>query len=394
MRNPLVRLFALLMALALVAAACGGSSSDDASADADTDADAETDADADADADESAGVDLSGVCPANVVFQTDWNPESEHGSLYELVGKDGYELDANNFVVKGDLVAGGEATGVTVEVRSGGPAVGFQPVEAVAFADTDITLFYMNSDAAYNNSEEFPTLSVMAPLDKNPQIIMWDPETYDVDTIADLPDDTTIRIFGGSTYASHLTSAGIVKPEQIDESYDGTPAIFISEAGAIAQQGFASAEPYVYKNEVPEWGKDVNYQLIHDTGWEIYAAALAIRADEKEELAPCLELLIPVIQQAQVDYINNPAATNALIVEAVEANNNGWIYTEGVADFSVQAQLDNGLVGNGGNSTLGDFDFDRMEKFYEILGGVFPDVGPLTPEDLMTNEFIDTSIGL
>ena len=27
-------------------------------------------------------VDLSGVCPATVVVQTDWNPEGDHGHLY------------------------------------------------------------------------------------------------------------------------------------------------------------------------------------------------------------------------------------------------------------------------------------------------------------------------
>ena len=418
MKNPFARLLALLFTLALVAAACGSDSAGSDAADAGdsggesdegSDSDEGTDSDegdeaSDGDSDEgsdagddgeSAGsADLSGVCPANVVFQLDWNPESEHGALYELVGKENYTLDSNNFVVSGDLVAGGENTGVTIEVRSGGPAVGFQPPVAVAYADNDITMFYINSDAAYNNAEEFPSLSVVAPLDKNPQIIMWDPETYDVDTIADLPDDTILRIFGGATYAEHLISAGIVQESQIDESYDGTPAIFVSEGGAIAQQGFASAEPYIYKNEVEEWGKDVRYQLIHDTGWEIYAAALAIRAAEKDDLSPCLEVLVPIIQQAQVDYINDPDATNALIVEAVEANHPGWLYSEGVAEFSRQAQLDNGLVGNGSNDTLGDFDFDRMEKVYEILGGVFPDVGPLTPEDLMTNEFIDPSIGL
>ena len=35
----------------------------------------------------SAGaVNLAGVCPATVVVQTDWNPEADHGHLYEMVG--------------------------------------------------------------------------------------------------------------------------------------------------------------------------------------------------------------------------------------------------------------------------------------------------------------------
>ena len=27
---------------------------------------------------------LAGVCPDTVTFQTDWNPEAEHGFLYQL----------------------------------------------------------------------------------------------------------------------------------------------------------------------------------------------------------------------------------------------------------------------------------------------------------------------
>ncbi len=31
-------------------------------------------------------VDLSGICPATVVIQTDWDPEADHGSTYQLLG--------------------------------------------------------------------------------------------------------------------------------------------------------------------------------------------------------------------------------------------------------------------------------------------------------------------
>ena len=31
---------------------------------------------------------LSGICPDVVTIQTDWNPEAEHGWIYEMVGDD------------------------------------------------------------------------------------------------------------------------------------------------------------------------------------------------------------------------------------------------------------------------------------------------------------------
>src|SRR4030095_13952320 len=68
---------------------------------------------------------LKGVCPDTVIVQTDWNPEAEHGGLYQLVGPNP-EVDTNTKAVTGELTAsGGVDTGVKIEVRVGGPAIGF-----------------------------------------------------------------------------------------------------------------------------------------------------------------------------------------------------------------------------------------------------------------------------
>ncbi len=45
-------------------------------------------------------VDLSADCPATIVVQTDWNPEAEHGHLYEMI-KDDYTIDAGTKAVTG-----------------------------------------------------------------------------------------------------------------------------------------------------------------------------------------------------------------------------------------------------------------------------------------------------
>ncbi|GMA34017.1 hypothetical protein [Demequina litorisediminis] len=76
-------------------------------------------------------VDLSGVCPADIKIQTDWNPEMEHGHLYAMLG-DEYEVDANNKSVTGPLIASGEDTGVDITILSGGPAVGYAQPNAQA----------------------------------------------------------------------------------------------------------------------------------------------------------------------------------------------------------------------------------------------------------------------
>ncbi len=349
-------------------------------------------------------IDLSEVCPATVVVQTDWNPEAEHGHLYELLG-DTYTIDAGAKSVSGPLMASGEYTGVDVEIRSGGPAIGFQTVSSQMYQDPDITLGYVSTDEAIQLSSETPTTAVYAPLDISPIMVMWDPATYpDVQSIDDvLPALTATggvwRYFDGSAYIEYMKSAGLASPTILDGSYDGTPANFVAAGGKDMQQGFASAEPYIYENEVAQWGKPVDFALIHDSGWQTYQSAMSVRAADFESLTPCLQSLVPVLQQAGVDYYDDPAAANALILELVTEFDTGWTYSQGVADFSVQQQIDLGLAGNGPNDTYGDFDDARMADFFEKAVGVYTEMGTppadgYTVEDLYTNEFIDPTIGL
>ncbi|WP_022880087.1 hypothetical protein [Microbacterium sp. B19] len=68
-----------------------------------------------------------------------------------------------------------------------------------------------------------------------------------------------------------------------------------------------------------------------------------------------------------------------------------------MADYSVKTQVDLGLVGNGPDSTYGNFDDARFADFFDKASKVYTDLGTppaagYTPKDLYTNEFIDTSI--
>ena len=340
---------------------------------------------------------LSGVCPSKIVIQTDWFPESEHGALYEMVGDD-YSVDKGKKVVTGTLIdAAGEDTGVDIEVRTGGPAIGYSPVSATMAADDSITLGYISTDDGAFSHDDIETLAVVAPIEINPQIIMWDPATYpDVKSIADLgTSGVTMNVFGGGTFLEVFVAEGVVSKDQIDPSYDGAPTRFISEGGKIAQQGFASAEPWQYENEFTEWGKAVAYELIHDAGFEIYAAPLAIRASQKDELSDCLKKFVPIVQQAAIDFIQDPARTNAMIVDVVAQFEDFWVYGDGVAAYSVATMKELGLVGNGSNGTLGDFDLERADRVLQQMKDAGLSVpADLTAADLYTNEFIDPSIGL
>jgi hypothetical protein len=340
---------------------------------------------------------LAGVCPDTVIVQTDWNPEAEHGGLYQLVGPDP-EVDTNTKAVTGELMAsGGVDTGVKIEVRVGGPAIGFQQVTAQLYTDDSILLGYVSNDEAVQNSADKPTIALMAPLKKNPQIVMWDPATYpDAKTIGDLPDSTTILVFDGGVFPDYLVGKGIVQQSQIEGGYDGTPARFVAEDGKIAQQGFASAEPYIYENEVPEWGKPVAFQLIHDTGLEIYSQTMSTRPENVTKFADCFKKLIPIMQQADVDYAADPTATNALIVDLVTQYDTGWVYSAGVANFSVEQQVKLELVGNE-DGYSGGIDLARVQGVIDNLVPIFDAKSVkvkdgLKAEDIIDLQFVDKNI--
>ncbi len=393
-------LIATMTALALIAAACGGDDEPEPTV-ADTAATSTTQAAPVTTATEETMpeeemVSLAGVCPDPLVIQLDWEPESEHGGIYQLVG-DGYEIDVDAKSVRGPLVAGGEDTGIDVEVRIGGFAVGFQPVQSLLYQDQDIFMGFVRATEAMASYADVPIVSVMATFEKSAFAVYWDPETYpNVNEIADLKDEgATILLGRPDVFQDWWVAEGIMDESQMDLTDQPKPAAFIGQGGQVAEAGFATAEPYIYEVEVPEWGKPVRTQLIHDTGFREYFQALGVRATDAVDRADCLRQVVPIIQQAHVDFLNNPDPTNQLILELVDTYDTGWIYTEGVADFAVATMLELGIMGNGDNDTLGDFDMDRVVELLGIIDQVTDaDVSGLAPEDLVTNEFIDYNIGL
>ena len=121
--------------------------------------------------------------------------------------------------------------------------------------------------------------------------------------------------------------------------------------------------------------------MIHDAGWETYAAPLAVLQDNFDALAPCFTEFVPVVQQAVVDYAAAPDRANAMIIDAVATFDSFWVYDQGVADYAVATMDELGLHGNGPDSTVGNMDEARIQKVIDDAiqahggGGVSDDFG-------------------
>jgi len=376
-----------VVAAAGLLAACG-SSSKSASTSATTAAPTSTSAAA-------ASTSLKGICPANIVIQTDWFATPERAAAYQLVGANG-TVDAKKGTYSGPL---GD-TGVTVEVRLGGPYIGFTPIPQQMYTDDSIYLGLVATDDAVGGFAKFPTTAVVAPLDINPQIILWDPAHYTVNTWADVAKSKAKVVYlEGLPFMDYLVSKGYVTKDQLDSSFDGTPSRFVASGGKLMQQGYASNEPFRWEHDVPEWNKPVKYLLVNDSGYSIYPQGYAVRSDKLQASSACLKKLVPMIQQAQVDYVKNPQPVNDALVKIAATIKQGPPITADANADAVKTMVDLKIVSNGPNSTLGDFDMDRITSTIGVLKPIFaarnqkvPDT--ISAKDIVTNDYIDTSIHL
>ena len=357
--------------------ACGGSDS----AATDTTAAAPT-----------TGASLADVCPATIVVQTDWFPESEHGGIYQLMSDDAV-ASKDTGAVSGSLVVNGEPAGVKLEIRAGGPFLE-SPVVTEMYQDNAITFGYVGTDVAITRYNDAPTLAVFNALNINPQVLLWDATKHsEATTIADAA--KTIKsfyVYGDPAWMRYFESQGLIEKGQVDSNYKGNLLLSTEDA---AHQGFATSEPYKYAN-LESGAITTGYQLIHDAGWNSYAQNLAIRKDRLEELRPCLENIVPIFQQAQLDYIADPTRANAIILSTVATYDSWWTQSEGDVANGAASQKDMGIVGNGETPTFGDLEEARVNDFIAkatpILREQGLEIADIAAGDITDNTFLDTSI--
>jgi hypothetical protein len=340
----------------------------------------------------ATGVSLADVCPATIVVQTDWFPESEHGGIYHLMGDDAV-ASKDTGAVTGSLVVNGEPTGVKLEIRAGGPFLE-SPVVTEMYQDNAITFGYVGTDVAITRYNDAPTLAVFNALNINPQVVLWDATKHpEAKTIAEAAKTVkSFFVYGEPSWMQYFIAEGLINKGQVDSNYKGNLLLATDDA---AHQGFVTSEPYKYAN-LETGSITTGYQLIHEAGWNSYAQNFAIRKDRLEELRPCLEKVVPVIQQAQIDYIADPTRANALIISTVKTYDSWWSQSDGDVANGAASQKDLGIIGNGDTETFGDLEETRVNDFIAkatpILREQGLEIADLTASDITSNEFLDTSI--
>jgi len=257
----------------------------------------------------------------------------------------------------------------------------------------------MGTDEQIGNSANQPTTAVFAWYARNPQIFFWGNPDWNFNTVSDIgKNGATVLVFQGGSWTQVLIGKGALTADQVDTSYTGDPARFVAADGNIVSQGFVTSEPFIYEHEVQGWMKPVKFLLL-DKEVPIYQNTMTIRGDKLAANRACLQKLVPLMQQAAIDYVHNPGPVNGVIVDYTSKIKGGTQISAPGAVDAVQRMVSLGIVGNGKDGVYGSYDAPTIQSLIADYGPVFSSRGKdpkagLQASDLFTNEFLDKNIKL
>lgn len=332
----------------------------------------------------------SDACPSKIVIQTDWFPELEHGGTYQLIGTEGtISKDSVNYsgAVQEKYAVGGLEE---IEINT----VRFDKAGSAILLDGEADMAYINMSDVIKDSAAVDMVAIAKTLDKDPQMVMWDPTQFDIQEPADIAaTGADVLHFPGTSYIDYMIASGIMTADQDVPTYDGSDAQFVASNGGIIQQGFATNEVYKYENEI-NWKDgapaDVSFFTVADMGFDNYPAAITMMRDRVEELDACLKLLVPAMQQAWIDFLNDPEPIMNKLIEINEVHDGFWGLTEAVNAAGIALVESDGFAVNSPDGTYCSFDEGRVQGLYDILAPIYADQGVEIADSvdgIFTNEY-------
>jgi hypothetical protein len=350
----------------------------------------------------AAKYNLASVCPNPIVMQTGWDPAVGNDfELYNLVASNG-TINANTKSYTAEVLDQGHDTGVQMQLRVGGASVAYETGGQLMRLHPEILLADDSTDTNIEQSETFPLVDIFAPQNNNALGFLWDPATHPKwKNIADIGKSGATIIVSNSLNPaySYLINKGIISSAQLDKAYKGSPAIFVAAEGADAEQGYADAEPWLFAHSITQWDKPVKFGLISQYGYDPYANAVATTPANITKFAACFKKLVPMMQQAGVDYVASPSRANALMVQLAATYNDGWEYPAGEAKYAAKALITYKIVENGPSGEFGGMSLKRIQSLIGILQPILSGAGitivpDLKAQQIATNKFLNPKIAL
>jgi hypothetical protein len=341
---------------------------------------------------------LTGICPSTVEIQNNWTPEAEQGAYYELAASGG-TIDSSQKTYTAALLdpATGKPAGVNVELLAGGPAAGYSNPEQLLYENQSILLGVDATDTQIQSYAKTPTVGVVTPMEQYDNVFFWNPAEHNFSGISNIGSSgATLLSYGtGGALNLYLEAKGELHHSQIDGAYNGSPADFVASGGALISGGYATYEPYYYSHELPAWNKAISYQLIATTGYNPYSNTTFVTPSNLKKYSACLAKLVPMIQQAQISYLQSPSRVNQLIIQLSDAYKIGGTYNQAIASYADQTMLGDKIVAQPASGAFGSFDMARVDTLIGQLKSTNSATGlpaGFSATTLETNKFIDPSI--
>ena len=382
-----------LVAMAAALVACGDDD-DDGDGAAPDETTAETTGDTTGDTTGGGG---DAECPSTLTIQTDWFPELEHGGTYQLIGTEG-EISKDNVNYSGPVQEQYAVPGLETIVIN---TVKFDKADSAILLDGEADMAYINMSDVIKDSAAVDMVVVAKTLELDPQMVMWDPAQFDITKPEDIAaTGAPVLHFPGTAYIDYMTGKGYMTADQDDPTYDGSDAKFVSSNGGVFQQGFATNEVYKYENEIA-W-KDgapapVEYYTVGQMGFNNYAATLAMMKDRVAELDGCLTALIPKMQQAWIDFVNDPQPIMDKMIEINQVHDGFWGLSPEVNAAGFELLTTGGFVDNSMDGTYCSIDPARVQELYDILKPIYDDQGVEITDDptsIYTNKYCEGAPGM
>ena len=330
------------------------------------------------------GGDGGNVCPEKLTIQTDWFPELEHGGTYQLIGPNG-TADKTTVSYSGP-VQSQYAVGGLKELTIG--TIKFDKANASILLDGEADMAYITMGDIIKDSKAVPMIAIAKTLDADPQMVMWDPTQYDIQKPEDIKaTGAQVLHFPGTGYIDYMIGKDYMTADQSNPSYDGSDAKWVAEGGSIFQQGFATNEVYKYENDIA-WKDgapaDVSFYTVKDLGFDNYPAVITMLQSRAEELDACLKLLVPKMQQAWVDFLNDPKPITDRLITINEEHDGFWTLSAGLNEAGIKLIGEKDMAKNSEDGTYCSFDVARVDTLYGQLKEIFDAQGVEITDDVTT----------
>jgi hypothetical protein len=336
------------------------------------------------------------ACPSELVIQTDWFPELEHGGTYQLIGTGG-TISKDQVNYSGPVQEQYKVPGLETIVIN---TVNFDKVNSAVLLDGAADMAYITSSDVIKDSAAVPMVAIAKTFEKDPQMVMWDPTVHDIQKPEDIAGTgAQVLHFPGAAYIDYMIATGIMTKDQSNPSYNGSDAAWVADGGNFFQQGFSTNEIFKYEKEIA-WKNgapaDVSFYTVGDLGFDNYPATITMLKSRAEELDACLKVFVPKMQQAWVDFLDDPKPITDKMIEINIEHDGFWGLSAELNEAGLALAEEGGYVANSSDGTYCSFDLDRLQTLYDQVKPIYDEKGVEIADSidgLFTNEYCEGAPG-